>query len=42
MQVVKLAEVPTNVSHQLLRLGIQMNIPFIQGATEQMGDGRFV
>jgi len=40
-QVVKLAEVPHNVSHQLLRLGIQMNIPSIQSATEEMGDNSF-
>jgi hypothetical protein len=42
LQVVKLAEVPPNVSQELLRLGIQMNIPSIQGVTEQLGDDRFV
>ena len=43
LQVVKLAEAPPNVSEDLLRIGIQMNIPSVQGVTDMMMENdRFV
>ena len=41
LQVVRLAEIPDNVSPDLLRLGIQMNIPSVHSATEHTGEERF-
>ena len=41
LQVVRLAEIPDNVSPDLLRLGIQMNIPSVHSATEHTGQERF-
>jgi len=41
-QVVRLAEIPDNVSPDLLRLGIQMNIPSVHAATEHTGEESFV
>ena len=37
-QVVRLAEVPKNITPKLIQLGFQVNIPSVQEACEKVGE----
>jgi len=41
-QVVRLAEVPKNITPKLIQLGFQVNIPSVQEACEKVGEDGFV